>query len=132
MIDTIDKQNYCVDNALTNSKKYSDVDDFDKLFMNKYYKEEYEFEGTIQSGFDVERGDLKIPDCYPTNPQAEIVICDIVHPRYIKEVVFECEYDKQLWLENNHALQEGLINVVVDDALFGPRSDYEFWQTSYQ
>lgn len=143
LTDTIYKHIYCEDNALNNSAKYSKVNrnnpargifyadgDLKKLFLQRYFKEASVFEGEYQEEKDINRDDLDIPDNYTTNPQAEIVIGDIVKPKYIEEVVFENGSDKQLWLEENYEFQNLPVDFIVDERLFGPRSDYLFWKKS--
>ena len=146
LIDTIGKHTYCEDNALTSAMKYSGMGlkallttpvfknekygqgSLKELFSQRYFKEGYEYDGEYQKEIDNNRDDLDIPDHYTTNPQAEIVSGDIVSPKYIKQVIFENDIDKQLWLENNVEFQNSSVNFAVDESFFGPRNDYPYWQ----
>lgn len=70
------------------------------------------------------RSDLGIPDCFPTNPQAEVLVFDTIPVGYITHVLFENaaamkKYKK--YIPNN-------IEAVVNQNYFGPRMDYKMWQ----
>ena len=127
LLNTIGEQVYCPDNALTNEKKYFEKN-LEALFLEGYFKEGYVYDDEYHKEINVNRRDLRIPENYTTNPQAEIIICDIVEPKYIKKVVFESNVDKQKWLENNSEFQNQNVEFIVDNYFFGPRSDYEFWK----
>lgn len=127
LINTIGKQVYCIDNALTSSTKYGDGN-LDELFLPEYHKEGYVYNDEYQKGIHNYRDILNIPDNYTTNPQAEVEIRSIVEPKYIKQVVFENNNDKQSWLDSNGEYQNESVDFMVDSKLFGPRLDYQFWQ----
>lgn len=127
LLDTIGKQVYCLDNALTSNDKYGDRG-LNELFLPEYHKEGYVYNDEYQKEIHNYRDKLNIPDNYTTNPQAEVEICTIVEPKYIKQVVFENNNDKQSWLESNGVYQNGSVEFIVDSKLFGPRFDYQFWQ----
>lgn len=72
------------------------------------------------------RLDLEIPDCYPTNPQAEILVFDIIEPKYIqgiitdtKELAEELKYKYPNFSFNNQS------------EFYQPRKDYRHWINGY-
>lgn len=70
------------------------------------------------------REELKIPDRYPTNPQAEILVFGVIPISYIKKVNF---IDKDTY-SRYHDIIPPDINVKINNKLFYPRQDYKFWQ----
>ena len=71
------------------------------------------------------RAALKIPDNYPTNPQAEVLAFGEIPSSYIQEVFFD---DKQIV---SVASQEApQIKCTYDRTYFGPRADYVHWGSS--
>lgn len=68
------------------------------------------------------REDLKIPDYYPTNPQAEVLVFGTIPVAYIKNVFF----DNSESLGNHYFPSH--INGVVNGSYFFPRHDYRKWQ----
>lgn len=69
------------------------------------------------------REDLRIPDCYPTNPQAEVLIFDIIPIDYINSVNF---IDEDTLLRYKEIVPHS-IDAIIDDELFRWRNDYEYW-----
>lgn len=70
------------------------------------------------------RDELNIPDWYPTNPQAEVLVFDKIPISYIKKVSFE---KKETYLKYKEMVPPNIpANVDVD--LFRWRKDYEFWK----
>lgn len=71
------------------------------------------------------RQEMNLKDCYPTNPQAEVLIFGRVPVEYIKEVYFL----------NNKALHKYKDcipdKIIASDNLywFYPREDWRYWQT---
>lgn len=67
---------------------------------------------------------LEIPDYYPTNPQAEILVFGTVPISYIKYAIFK----------NNNTLSRYVdvipesVECTVDKDYFYPRSDYKHWR----
>lgn len=70
------------------------------------------------------REELKIPDWYPTNPQAEVLIFNRIPISYIKGVFFENE-DKYLKYQE---IIPNDIYATFNNNLFKWRKDYEFWK----
>lgn len=69
------------------------------------------------------RVDLGIPDCLPTNPQAEVLVFATIPTDYITHVVFEDAYTKRKY--EKYIPDD--IDVVVDQGWFAPRMDYKMW-----
>lgn len=75
----------------------------------------------------IQRADLQIEDHYTTDPQAEILIRDIIDKKYISSICFQYPKDK-----NSCVLEYGydvlkLFNCEITPELFSPRKDYGFW-----
>ena len=70
------------------------------------------------------RDELKIPDCYPTNPQAEVLIFDRIPIDYINSVSFKNEDTLFKYKE----IVPHSICAIIDDGLFRWRNDYEYWR----
>lgn len=72
-----------------------------------------------------QRETLQIPACYPTNPQAEVLVFNVIPIGYIRKVCFE----------DNIALQKyrGVIPVGipahVEQRVFGARNDWAAWKS---
>ncbi len=49
----------------------------------------------------IRRSDLSIPDFYPTNPQAEVLVCEPIKPDYVCEVSFLNWNQHRQWTEIN-------------------------------
>lgn len=69
------------------------------------------------------RADLGIPDCLPTNPQAEVLVFDTIPTNYITHVLFEDKTTKEKYEKYIPAD----IDVVVAQGYFAPRPDYKMW-----
>lgn len=65
---------------------------------------------------------LAILRCYPTHPQAEVLVFDRIDPKYFTGVFFEDESFRDKWQRNLGGLHSGL------GQYFGPRKDYNFWK----
>ena len=66
------------------------------------------------------RAEISIPDLYPTNPQAEVLVCEPVKPRYIFEVAFFDRNRQWQWIEKNGNHWPG-VNLTINHGLFRPR-----------
>jgi len=69
------------------------------------------------------RQEMKLPERYPTNPQAEVLVFDKIETKYIIGAVVESSNDKAT-LE----LKYPTYQFAVCPHLFGPREDYEHWK----
>lgn len=70
------------------------------------------------------REDLGIPDYYPTNPQAEILIFGEIPIDYIKCIIF----DSYLTLGKYRPYIPEKIKAIVDRDYYFARKDYKHWQ----
>ena len=70
------------------------------------------------------RDELNIPDWYPTNPQAEVLVFDQIPISYINKVSFE---RREIFLKYKEIVPPN-IPANVDVGLFRWRKDYEFWK----
>ena len=66
---------------------------------------------------------LRIPDFYPTNPQAEVLVFDIISTELIKEVLF----NNYITLNKYKDIIPNNITTKVDIKKFKPRVDWESW-----
>jgi hypothetical protein len=76
----------------------------------------------------IRRQDLQIPDHYPTNPQAEVLVFDPVPPWHVKAVHFFTQQALQRWLNDNAGFDpQGLR---VSRRYFQPREDWRTWSSA--
>jgi hypothetical protein len=76
----------------------------------------------------VRRRDLNIPDSYPTNPQAEVLVFERISPFYIQAVHFYSQGTYKRWVGDN--VNSDAMTLCVNRRYFQPRRDYLTWQTS--
>jgi len=69
------------------------------------------------------RKELNIPDYYPTNPQAEILVCSKIPVQYIDKVYFE---DKQT-LDKYKNVVPSKVQTNINRDVFLYRRDWKFW-----
>lgn len=67
---------------------------------------------------------LGIDKEFPTNPQAEVLVFDIIEPRYIWGIAFINELNKN---EYSHIIPSHM-KTEVKPELFKYRNDYEYWR----
>jgi len=72
------------------------------------------------------RKQLEIPDYYPTDPQAEILIFNVIPIEYIHSVIFK---DRTTYLKYQDQLPSN-VRYEINKELFYGRQDYRFWQKS--
>ena len=72
-----------------------------------------------------QRESLGIPDYYPTNPQAEVLVFDTIPTEYIKYIYFEdsATHDKYADIIPSNICSSWRSDI------FGPRGDWDFWKT---
>jgi hypothetical protein len=76
------------------------------------------------------RETLRIPDNYPTNPQAEVLVLDTIEPKFIADVIMDAKEK----VRNLRALVSlsrefnGQPRFLHDEVLFGARPDYAHWK----
>jgi hypothetical protein len=76
---------------------------------------------------------LNIPDRFPTNPQAEILVLDPIEPTYITDVIVDArdrihDIKSLLAIANEH---NGSPRFLHGKSLFDARSDYPHWRTAH-
>ena len=107
---------FCQTNAasnevrLTNLNELKSWESFEKMFLDSK---------------NIKRSDLHIPACFPTNPQAEVLIFNTIHKKYIKDVVFLNFDTMNTWVNKVGVINK--FNFIVDDDYFHPRVDYQYW-----
>jgi len=70
------------------------------------------------------RETLDIPKCYPTNPQAEVLVFGTIPISYIKYAIFE----NNAILNKYKPLIPSSVECIVNSDYFFGRSDYEHWR----
>ena len=106
---------FCITNA-------GDSSEYTKTIASRKGIEAFDAMFCDNSGNDI-RMKASIPLCYPTNPQAEVLVFDIIAPSYIKSINF----DSYKTLAKYKSLLPNDMNIKVNHVLFGPRRDYNFW-----
>lgn len=76
----------------------------------------------------VQRSKLDIPDRYPTNPQAEVIVFSKIDPSYIKAAVCKTPRHSRR-AKRSIDTNPGEVRVLCDSRPYNPRSDYEIWST---
>ena len=69
-----------------------------------------------------DRATLKLPDDYPTNPQAEILVFDTIEPQYIERVI---TLDKQT--EQALKARHPNFDFLYDREFYSARLDHKYW-----
>ena len=75
-----------------------------------------------------QRKSLDIPDSYPTDPQAEVLVLDAVPPTYISELHFFSSLSWQNWKTMSRINHNLPINC--QSPYFSPRCDWLYWTVS--
>lgn len=73
----------------------------------------------------IERNKLDIPDYYPSNPQAEVLVFSDIPMKYVKNIYVENEIDEKKY---KIICQKNNVNLKLDKNYFYPRKDYGFWR----
>jgi hypothetical protein len=81
---------FCRENAASNAIKRISLSARKQVYALKQMFADYYY--------DVQRRDLQIADCYPTHPQAEVLVFDPISASCIKKVCFFSHEAKQDWL----------------------------------
>jgi len=75
---------------------------------------------------NITRQTLGLPDHYPTNPQAEVLVFDSIPVKYIQAVHLE-QSSAELFTSLKKV--NPTIELVHNTRYFAPRSDYPFWRS---
>lgn len=73
----------------------------------------------------IKREQLKIPQNYPTDPQAEVLVFEPIEPKYITSVHFDYKDTYQRWVDANGLDYQQ--QIVLNGKYFKPRNDYKNW-----
>ena len=78
---------------------------------------------------DVDRHASGLPDRFPTNPQAEVLVLESIEPRWIREVHVETREARTSNESFMNSLEKhgGRVRLVINRKFFGPRVDHERW-----
>jgi len=74
------------------------------------------------------RSELKIKDCCPTNPQAEVLVFDVIERKYLQGIFFQKQTTMIHSQENIEHMKK--VPCRYGGSVFSYRSDYEFWRSS--
>lgn len=78
---------------------------------------------------DNKRGFLKIPDNFPTDPQAEVLVFETIPTCYLQNVHFLNMNSLSVWKQQNPTLWQSTFTHCMDYVC--PRVDYKFWTKTY-
>ncbi|MFH0778953.1 MAG: DarT ssDNA thymidine ADP-ribosyltransferase family protein, partial [Candidatus Eisenbacteria bacterium] len=73
------------------------------------------------------RARYELPDHYPTNPQAEVLVLESISPSYIREVHFQSPAALADWTAQ--ATPQTVCRIRADELFFRPRLDWECWKS---
>lgn len=76
----------------------------------------------------IQRNALSIVDYMTTDPQAEILISDIIDIKYIDSICFRDVEDRRLFIQFNGAAELKLFDNSIIPYLFSQRKDFKFWE----
>jgi len=108
---------FCKENAASNNVRNIPID------QRKQFEA---LEELFKDVDHVKRGQLKIPNCYPTNPQAEILVFDLIPASYFLMVYFFDKMAKSTWAKMNPGMGPDIL--AIGNEYFSARCDYKFWQ----
>ena len=108
---------FCQENAASNNVRSIPLSE-----RKKFYSLENMFgEHPLNS-----RQNLNIPDFYPTHPQAEVLVFEQIHPKYIQAIHFFEREALFKWQKQNPNSDDFLITC--DNKYFQGRCDYDAWR----
>jgi hypothetical protein len=116
---------FCTHNA--SSHKISRYINLHKLFSKGADALERLFEN-----YDDKERSPEIPSCYPTNPQAEVLVFGTIPSSYIQKIYFYNGDVAKRWAESLNQSQKEIARKFLDGFLineyyFSPREDYSNW-----
>lgn len=112
---------FCKENAASNNESYIPIDD---------RKQAAYLERMFESYGDLHRSALSIPDNYPTNPQAEVLVFERIDPKYFSAINFKLRSTAEEWIKING--NPWPVEVCSGDTYFSPRQDYMYWKPTTQ
>lgn len=116
---------YCHTNAASVFPRVSSVKELctAMAFENMYCESTITKENKL-----INRNDLQISDDITTDPQAEILISDIIAPEHIACIWFQSQSDIDEYVKNNGADLISKFGHQVISRFFKAREDYIFWK----
>jgi hypothetical protein len=72
------------------------------------------------------RSELKIQDCHTTNPQAEVLVFEVIEPNYFQGMFFQNQKTIEALQQNMGPLNK--LPFRCGGKAFAPRGDYEYWK----
>lgn len=116
---------YCHTNAASVFPRVSSVKELctAMAFENMYCESTITKENKL-----INRNDLQISDDITTDPQAEILISDIIAPEHIACICFQSQSDIDEYVKNNGADLISKFDHQVVSGFFNARKDYMFWK----
>lgn len=88
-----------------------------------------DFHGSRDGKVKIKRESLRIPENFTTNPQAEVLIFELIRPENISAIFFDDKSDLD-GCKAQFGTQIDHIRFEVDHLLFGPRNDYREWKSA--
>ena len=76
----------------------------------------------------IQRKSLQICDYMTTDPQAEILISDVIDKKYIACICFQKQFDIDEYISKNGKDLLDQYDYQIVPCFFGPREDYMFWK----
>lgn len=116
---------YCHTNAagvlprVSNVGELCTADSFKNMFCNSVKTKENKI---------IQRKELEISDNLTTDPQAEILISDVIHSKYISCICFYDQRHIDHYISKNGENQLNNFDYQVVPGFYNPRKDYMFWQ----
>ena len=95
---------FCITNLASGAQVESGAKGFESIF-----------------GQEPVRAKLRLPDCYPTDPQSELLIGSFVDARHVS--IYHVRAQSAL-----RKLESLGLNAKITPELFGPRYDWEYWR----
>jgi uncharacterized protein (DUF1330 family) len=103
-----------------NEKRTADA--FNNMFCDEF---------NIKDKRNVKRRDLNIGENLTTDPQAEILISEIIDKKYIDWISFQDKQDMERYIQKNGSFLIDKYNRNIRQELFKPRIDNMFWKKEH-
>lgn len=109
---------FCQENAASNNIRFIPLEErrsteaFELMFSDGSYS--------------ATRQELRIPDNYPTDPQAEVLVFDPIPLNYFKAIHFMSPDSLTRWKANHGYFWD--LSLEANNSFFSPRRDYDYWR----
>ena len=107
---------FCKTNAAKKVITETNINSFREILNIKYLEE------LFKNTDDANREILQIPNNYPTDPQAEVLVLNSIDVKYINKI-----YCKNIEIIKKYRNNYAEYNFEIKMDLFGPRMDYQYW-----